>query len=90
MRSVGPAASVSRPPQGSPPELVPGRRCSKIVLRWLGGLTTQALRVTPWTFRASSPGRFENVRAEMAYYLAELDVDAVITDNPDQRPHEAA
>jgi glycerophosphoryl diester phosphodiesterase len=46
------------------------------------------LRVTPWTFRASSPGRFENVRAEMAYYLAELDVDAVITDNPDQRPHE--
>jgi glycerophosphoryl diester phosphodiesterase len=46
------------------------------------------LRVTPWTFSASSPGRFENVRAEMAYYLAELDVDAVITDNPDQRPHE--
>jgi glycerophosphoryl diester phosphodiesterase len=48
------------------------------------------LRVTPWTFRASSPGRFENVRAEMAYYLAELDVDGVITDNPDQRPHEVA
>jgi glycerophosphoryl diester phosphodiesterase len=47
------------------------------------------LRVTPWTFRASSPGRFENVRAEMAYYLSELDVDGVITDNPDQRPHEA-
>jgi glycerophosphoryl diester phosphodiesterase len=46
------------------------------------------LRVTPWTFRASSPGRFESVRAEMAYYLAELDVDGVITDNPDQRPHE--
>ena len=42
------------------------------------------LRVTPWTFRASSPGRFGNVRAEMAYYLSELDVDAVITDNPDQ------
>jgi glycerophosphoryl diester phosphodiesterase len=42
------------------------------------------LCVTPWTFRASSPGRFGSVRAEMAYYLSELDVDAVITDNPDQ------
>lgn len=42
------------------------------------------LRVTPWTFRASAPGRFENVRAEMTYYLEHLDVDAVITDNPDQ------
>jgi glycerophosphoryl diester phosphodiesterase len=42
------------------------------------------LRVTPWTFRATSPGRFGNVRAEVAYYLSELDVDAVITDNPDQ------
>src|SRR5262249_55775230 len=42
------------------------------------------LRVTPWTFRATSPGRFGSVRAEMAYYLSELDVDAVITDHPDQ------
>lgn len=42
------------------------------------------LRVTPWTFRASAPGRFEHVRAEMTYYLQHLDVDAVITDNPDQ------
>jgi glycerophosphoryl diester phosphodiesterase len=46
------------------------------------------LRVTPWTFRASAPGRFENVRAEMAYYLQRLDVDAVITDNPDQAPRD--
>ena len=44
------------------------------------------LRVTPWTFRATAPGRFENVRAEMAYHLSVLDVDAVITDNPDQFP----
>jgi glycerophosphoryl diester phosphodiesterase len=44
------------------------------------------LRVTPWTFRASAPGRFESVRAEMAYHLSVLDVDAVITDNPDQFP----
>lgn len=46
------------------------------------------LRVTPWTFRASEPGRFGSVRAEMAYYLSALDVDAVITDNPDQFPRE--
>ena len=46
------------------------------------------LYVTPWTFRASAPGRFGNVRAEMAHYLYVLDVDAVITDNPDQFPRE--
>ena len=44
------------------------------------------LRVTPWTFRATAPGRFADVRAEMAYHLDVLDVDAVITDNPDQFP----
>jgi glycerophosphoryl diester phosphodiesterase len=44
------------------------------------------LRVTPWTFRATAPGRFGSVRAEMAYHLSVLDVDAVITDNPDQVP----
>ncbi|HEX9365133.1 MAG TPA: glycerophosphodiester phosphodiesterase family protein [Vicinamibacterales bacterium] len=41
------------------------------------------LIVTPWTFRATTPGRFASMRDEVAYYLAELDVDAVITDNPD-------
>ena len=46
------------------------------------------LYVTPWTFRASAPDRFGNVRAEMAHYLYVLDVDAVITDNPDQFPRE--
>ena len=46
------------------------------------------LRVTPWTFRATAPGRFGSVRDEMAYYLSVLDVDAVITDNPDQCPRE--
>jgi glycerophosphoryl diester phosphodiesterase len=44
------------------------------------------LRVTPWTFRATAPGRFADVRAEMAYHLDVLGVDAVITDNPDQFP----
>jgi glycerophosphoryl diester phosphodiesterase len=44
------------------------------------------LRVTPWTFRVPAPDRFGSVRAEMAYHLSVLDVDAVITDNPDQFP----
>ena len=33
---------------------------------------------------------FGSVRAEMAYYLSVLDVDAVITDNPDQFPVDVA
>jgi glycerophosphoryl diester phosphodiesterase len=53
------------------------------IVRWAH---EAGLRVTPWTFRASAPGRFESVRAEMAYHLSVLDVDAVITDNPDQFP----
>jgi glycerophosphoryl diester phosphodiesterase len=53
------------------------------IVRWAH---EAGLRVTPWTFRASAPGRFGSVRAEMAYYLSVLDVDAVITDNPDQVP----
>jgi glycerophosphoryl diester phosphodiesterase len=53
------------------------------IVRWAHQV---GLRVTPWTFRASAPGRFGSVRAEMAYHLSVLDVDAVITDNPDQFP----
>jgi glycerophosphoryl diester phosphodiesterase len=41
------------------------------------------LRVTPWTFRASSPGPFATVEEELTHYLTVLDVDGVITDNPD-------
>jgi glycerophosphoryl diester phosphodiesterase len=44
------------------------------------------LSVTLWTFRAKNPGRFKNVREEMSYFLNEIDVDAVFTDNPDQFP----
>ncbi len=55
------------------------------IVRWAH---EAGLYVTPWTFRASAPGRFGSVRTEMAYYLAELDVDGVITDNPDQCPRE--
>ena len=43
------------------------------------------LRVTPWTFRTSAIGQFENVAAEMRHYLDALHVDAVITDHPDAR-----
>jgi glycerophosphoryl diester phosphodiesterase len=43
------------------------------------------LRVTPWTFRTATIGQFESVGAEMSHYLADLGVDAVITDNPDGR-----
>jgi glycerophosphoryl diester phosphodiesterase len=42
------------------------------------------LRVTPWTFRASAPAGFETVRAEMEYYASDLEVDGLITDNPDE------
>jgi glycerophosphoryl diester phosphodiesterase len=52
----------------------------------VGSAHEAGLRVTPWTFRASAPGRFAEVGAEMAYYLDVLDVDAVITDNPDRCP----
>jgi glycerophosphoryl diester phosphodiesterase len=46
------------------------------------------LRVTPWTFRTATIGPFEHVGAEMKHYLAELGVDAVITDHPDACPRE--
>jgi glycerophosphoryl diester phosphodiesterase len=42
------------------------------------------LRVTPWTFKTGDTAPFETVRTEMSHYLFELDVDAVITNNPDE------
>lgn len=44
------------------------------------------LTVNPYTFRASSSGRFPGVREEMAYFFTTLGVDAVFTDNPDLAP----
>ena len=41
------------------------------------------LSVTPYTFRSSNTGRFKNVRQEMSYYLYDVGVDALFTDNPD-------
>jgi glycerophosphoryl diester phosphodiesterase len=47
------------------------------------------LTVTPYTFTtrsASGSGRFTSIDDEMRYYLTELDVDALFTDNPDRFP----
>jgi glycerophosphoryl diester phosphodiesterase len=47
------------------------------------------LSVTPYTFTtrsASGSGRFSSVTDEMRYYLTDLDVDALFTDNPDRFP----
>ncbi len=44
------------------------------------------LTVIPYTFRASNPGQFPSVRAEMQHFLSSLGVDGVFTDNPDQFP----
>jgi glycerophosphoryl diester phosphodiesterase len=48
------------------------------------------LTVTPYTFTTRTPGavpaRFPDVAAEMKYYLVDLGVDALFTDNPDKFP----
>ena len=49
------------------------------------------LTVTPYTFTTrGAPTRFPDVTAEMRYYLATLDVDALFTDNPDRFPRDGA
>jgi glycerophosphoryl diester phosphodiesterase len=50
---------------------------------------TRNLTVTPYTFTtrsAAGSGRFTSIGDEMRYYLTELDVDALFTDNPDRFP----
>jgi glycerophosphoryl diester phosphodiesterase len=44
------------------------------------------LSVTPYTFRLTDTGRFKTLHAEMSYYLYDLGVDALFTDNPDLFP----
>ena len=49
----------------------------------------KTLTVTPYTFTtrsAAGSGRFPSIADEMRYYLTELDVDALFTDNPDRFP----
>lgn len=52
------------------------------------------LTVTPYTFTtrtavAAATPRFATVTDEMRYYLNELNVDALFTDNPDRFPRGA-
>lgn len=45
------------------------------------------LTITPYTFTSKGPAtRFADVRDEMRYYLFDLGVDALFTDNPDRFP----
>jgi glycerophosphoryl diester phosphodiesterase len=46
------------------------------------------MSVTAWTFQAKRTGKFENVRKEMAYFLHDLKVDALFTNNPDEFPRD--
>lgn len=47
----------------------------------------QGLKIFPYTFRAAQvPERFADVAAEMGYFLYELGVDGLFTDNPDLFP----
>jgi glycerophosphoryl diester phosphodiesterase len=65
---------------------------SKAVVLARPGLVADAhalgMSVTVWTFRDGQTGRFPDVRAEMRYFLRDLRVDAVFTDNPDRFPRE--
>jgi len=44
------------------------------------------LSVVPYTFRADDPGDFPSPAAEMAYFLFDLQVDGLFTNNPDLFP----
>jgi glycerophosphoryl diester phosphodiesterase len=44
------------------------------------------LTVVPYTFRADNPGDFPSPAAEMAYFLFDLRVDGLFTNNPDLFP----
>jgi len=54
------------------------------------GIVTRAhaagMTVVPYTFRSSDSGSFPDVIAEMNYFLYELGVDGLFTDNPDLFP----
>jgi glycerophosphoryl diester phosphodiesterase len=51
---------------------------------------TAGLSVTAWTFRSSDKTRFATVKDEMAFFLKDLNIDALFTDNPDQFPRHFA
>ena len=64
-----------------PSKLILDRRPELVELAHAAGLT-----VTPYTFTTRAPGRIADVTDEMKYYLLDLKVDAVFTDNPDRFP----
>ncbi|MGE0445850.1 MAG: phytase [Vicinamibacterales bacterium] len=64
-----------------PSKLILDGRPELVKLAHAAGLT-----VTPYTFTSRAPGRGGDVTAEMAYFLRELNVDALFTDNPDRFP----
>jgi len=71
-------------------ELAHGIGPSKHILHADPGIVSLAhdagLLVMPWTFQADRPGRFANVTVEMSYFLYDLDVDGLFTNNPDLFP----
>jgi glycerophosphoryl diester phosphodiesterase len=63
---------------------------NKAILEKAPGIVAWAhaanLTVTPWTFRASQPGKYTSVQEEMKHFLFTLGVDELFTDNPDMFP----
>jgi glycerophosphoryl diester phosphodiesterase len=63
---------------------------NKAILEKAPGIVAWAhaanLTVTPWTFRASQPGKYTSVQEEMKHFLFTLGVDELFTDNPDLFP----
>lgn len=75
MKTFADGIAPSKPAVLEHPEMVPDAHA-------LG------MSVTVWTFRQGQTGKFPTVRDEILYFLKELHVDAVFTDNPDQFPRD--
>jgi glycerophosphoryl diester phosphodiesterase len=64
-----------------PGKLIIDQRPELVALGHAAGLT-----ITPYTFTSRRPGRITDVTEEMRYFLEDLQVDALFTDNPDRFP----
>jgi glycerophosphoryl diester phosphodiesterase len=90
----GPDAARRLTPQGLKEikQFADGIAPNKLIIMNRPALVDEAhafgMSVTAWTFRSKERSRFASVREEMAYYLRELHVDALFTDNPDQFPRD--